>query len=295
MTVHTQISSKEIKAQKSHHDSIVDLLSYIKNSPRQYIFFLYGVHGSELPGSRLVAKILASLVAQICPESKIKLIGPVAPWSSRHGFRFDRHLSDPNRICLSSETQENPQLTAYWNLWQQMRPDSRRSILNFLREAEQQELDLEALFQTAQTLYPGIPGYVHPRTQQRRLFFLKKIIKCYIHDLRISNIALIDVHTGVGLDACSHVFYHRTTSELKSNYLVDHLAAMLQDSCHIPCVPFITETGVLNNLSGMIDCLSELSYRTFGFNGGGHIQMQFIDERWINETKEFLFKAFAFN
>ena len=284
----TQHFSNQSPNQKKCLQSILDLIGDIEDTPKQLVVLLFGVHGSEARGSFFVARNLASSISHLRSESGIKLIGPISPWSCRNDFRYDRYLGDPNRIYATSKPKNTSELAIFWELWQKLRPTTQPAMIEFLQLIAERGIDMQTLFQSSQDKYPGIPGYVHQRSQQRRLSFLKHHIERHVRERNASSLAMIDVHTGVGEDAWTHVYYRRSCRKSTCKYMVDHLAAMLQDSLSLPVDACITETGVVSNGLGMIDCLSELAHRTYGYAGQRNMQGQAMNLHWQSRTQQFL-------
>lgn len=258
---------------------MISFLQSILREPAPLVLLLYGTHGTELPGSLHVARRLAIATEMANPHAYVELLGPISPWSCRHAYRFDRYLGDPNRLVLNV-CPDVRQLSLFSFLWHKHRPESCKDLHAFLEDADSQGLFLPSFFQTTQTVYPGVPGFVCYALQSKRLSFLLSCVLRRSYSKTFSSIFLVDVHTGIGPHAWTHVYYHRHKAISQSLYLVDGLAVGLEEQTGLRVEAMITETGVISNETGMLDALSELAFRTHGYTDDRNLQFRAMDSCW---------------
>lgn len=265
----------------------MSLVQSVIDSRSPLVLLLYGTHGSEMPGSLYVARRLATAIQVANPHACTEILGPVSPWSCRHAYRFDRYLGDPNRVFQENQVSVRELVSFFW-LWQKHKPKTYKGLGVFYQETDRIGLCLENVFQSVQIQFRGLPGYVHQGLQQRRHSYLLKVILRKFMTDSYTSIILIDVHTGIGPNAHTCVFYDRRFNNAKKTYLVDSLAAGLETSTNLPVQAMITETGVINNGSGMTDALSELALRTHGFHERVNLQIAGMDTHWQYQVDQHL-------
>jgi hypothetical protein len=265
------------------------LFNEIKASTSSIIFLLYGTHGNEIDGSFYIADSLAVKLNLLFPDSQVKLIGPISPWSCRNRYRYDRGFGDPNRYSnpLAPST-INHDLNHWSKCWNTKKPSDYGKIIDFLSLMYNSGVNPQLIFQAAQTSHPGCPGYVNQALQIKRVNYLNSSILKLVDGLPFSKIFLLDIHTGVGLDATTEVFYdtHDNNGEIK--YLVDILCFLLSQNLNKKVQGFILETGIINNTIGIIDCLSEIAARTFGYTDNRYLLYSSITNSWRYRVHSFI-------
>lgn len=268
------------------------LLKSILGQPSPLVLLLYGTHGTELPGSIYVARRLASSIGLANPLAVVDLIGPVSPWACRRGYRYDRYLSDPNRFYIKDNA-NLAELTHFLALWQKHKPKSRKELVCFFQESDLYGLHLDSVFQMGQASFPGLPGFVHLKIQQRRVSYLVQLMLKRHSLMNFSSIVLLDVHAGIGQHASTRIFYSRRKDAQERPFLVDILAARLESLTRCSVQAMISETGVINNEAGMIDALSELAFRTHGYSDQRNLQLKAMDYHWKAKVAHYLELQFA--
>ena len=251
---------------------------------KSQVYLFWGIHGNEGIITSQVANCLVNKLSHI-DILDTYVIGPVSPWSYRNGYRFDRTMSDPNRI-ISCETPHNK---AYFQLlkeWRVCQPKDIEQINNFLIRINQIGLDIGQLFNYCQTTDQDFFGYVNAKVQNKRVDFLTQLITREINLLNPSKITLIDLHAGIGKNAETILFYEGNGKLIKKKFLIDAIASNIYQSFGRPVRTMILETGVVNNHFGLINILSEIATRTYGFNQPIPRINQVVSDEWMSKTMD---------
>jgi len=255
----------------------------LKSKKNSQVYLIWGTHGNE---GIITNKITGFLVDQLSQINSIDtfVIGPVSPWSYRNQYRFDRRMSDPNRIITDQES-DNNEYKHLLQEWRATQPKNLEQIQNYLVRIDQIGLDIGQLFKHAQTTDQDFFGYVDILSQNKRIKFLSELIFRRLNCSNPSKITLVDVHAGIGLDAETILFYESNSVIPKSNFLIDRIASNICQSYGIQARTLILETGVINNQFGLINVLSEIASRTYGFDQPIPRLSQVISEEWIYQAK----------
>lgn len=244
---------------------------------------IWGTHGNEGIVTNKITDFLVDKLSQIDSVDTF-VIGPISPWSYRNQYRFDRTMSDPNRIITGQEL-DNNEYKHLLQEWRASQPKSLEQIQEYLVRMQQIGLDIGELFKCSQTIDQDFFGYVDIAMQNKRIKFLTKLILRNLAFSNSSKITLIDIHAGIGLDAETILFYEGNGHLPKSNFLIDRIASIIYQSHGIQARTLILETGVINNHFGLINVLSEIASRTYGFNQKIPRFSQVVSEEWIYKAK----------
>jgi len=266
---------------------MIQLIKSISSTSPDLVIYLYGTHGNEAEGALHVAQALSSLTNHFCFLSDIIIYGPVEPWCCEKGFRYDATLSDPNRIVTESKTHLCSDVVKCWELWRRLQPTNRFEINKFIQVALKNSIDLQSVFQTTQTNFRGFIGYADIASQTHRLERLVSELTDIIKSSASRSVTLIDVHTGIGPDACTHLFYSNNPKSFPCRYLVDYVGLGIAVKLGIDICSHITETGVIDNKTGMIDCFAELAHRTYGFTEDIGYQRAAFTSDWISKASTY--------
>ena len=121
---------------------------------------------------------------------------------------------------------------------------------------------------------------------QKRVKYLTGIIAKKIDQEMPSYIMLIDIHAGIGQDAKTILFYEGNGKINSRKYLIDAIASNIDQKFNIPVRTLILETGVVNNGFGLINVLSEIAFRTYGFKQPIPKMSQICTPDWILKAKQ---------
>ena len=255
----------------------------MRSNKNSQVYLLWGTHGNE---GIITSKIAGFLVDKLSQINSIDTfaIGPVSPWSYRNEYRFDRRMSDPNRIITDQES-DNNEYKHLLHEWRASQPKDLEQIYNYLAHIHRIGLDIGQLFKHSQTTDKDFFGYVDIPMQNKRINFLMKLISGNLDFSSPSKITLVDIHAGIGHDAETILFYEGNSRLPKSNFLIEGLASNIYQSYGIQARTLILETGVLNNQFGLINVLSEIASRTYGFDQPVPRLSQVISEEWTYQAK----------
>jgi hypothetical protein len=245
---------------------------------------LWGTHGDEAIVTGKVTDFFVDKLTQI-NSLDTYVIGPVSPWSYRNEFRFDRTMSDPNRI-ITRQSPDNNEYNHLLKEWRASQPKDLEQIQNFLIRIHQIGLDIGQLFNHCQTTDRDFFGYVNVPMQNKRIKFLTKLICRNINRSNPSRITLIDIHAGIGLNAETILFYEGNSSIPRSKFLIDAIGSNIYQSFGIQVRTVILETGVVNNQFCLINVLSEIASRTYGFDQPIPRISQVVNDEWIFKAKK---------
>ena len=238
--------------------------------PANRIALLYGVHGSESIGSTYIASLLEYFIAKTYTDLEIQIYGPLFPWSAARSYRFDSDLVDPNRV-FSKQLNHSSNVSAlniFHQLWFSQRPRDEKQILDFLAKCQSLQLPLQAFLSSPQALYPGLPGYCLSPALERYKACVQNLLDKIIIGLGPgSPILLIDVHLGIGDHARTtiHADDLGIIAPLPDGSVLGELCFRLRKEGFLPRA-FVTETGCLSNLHGLLNLLQELAHRCFSTN-----------------------------
>ena len=243
------------------------------------VYILWGTHGNEAVISRPLSELLFNKLLEINPKGTY-VIGPVSPWSCRKEFRFDRLMSDPNRI-LNESMSINTDYFELLRQWRHFQPKDLKQLQSFLIYINQIGLNIGQLFTYCQSSEQDFFGYVNFNMQLKRIQAITNLISSSLDQAIHSHITLIDVHAGIGEDAKTSVFYEGNGKIYNSKFLIDALSSNIYQRFHIPVRTLILETGVVNNGFGLINVLSEIAARTYGFDQPVPKISEMVSSDWI--------------
>lgn len=247
------------------------------------IYILWGTHGNEVTVTRPLAHLVFSKFLEINPKGTF-LVGPVSPWSCRNEYRFDRLMSDPNRM-FDDKIPVNWEYLQLLKEWRSFKPKSLEQIQIFLLHIDQIGLNIGQLFTHCQINERDFFGYVNLIIQRKRLNFLTKIISQNIDKASPSHITLVDMHAGIGQDAETILYYEGSSKTNSRKFLIDALASNIYQHFNVPVRTLILETGVVNNRFGLINVLSEIAARTYGFDHSIPRISKIVNPEWMNKAK----------
>jgi hypothetical protein len=234
------------------------------------VALLYGVHGSESVGSSYIASLLRYFIAKSYTDLEIQMYGPLFPWSAARSYRFDSDLVDPNRVFANQHNLfcNLSALNIFHQLWLSQRPRDEKQILGFLAECQSLQLPLQAFLSSPQALYPGLPGYCLSPALKRYNICIQNLLRKIVLGLAPgSPILLIDIHLGIGDHARTtiHADDLSMVAPLPDGSFLGELCLQLRKEGFLPRA-FVTETGCLSNLHGLLNLLQELAHRCFSNN-----------------------------
>ena len=248
------------------------------------VYILWGTHGNEAIITRPFSELIYNKLIEIDPKGT-HVIGPISPWSCRNEFRFDRMMGDPNRTF----DEQIPINSDYFELlkeWRSFQPKDLEQLQSFLIHIHQLGLNIGQLFTCCQSSEYDFFGYVNRKMQLKRVKFITNMISRSIDQSIHSHITLIDMHAGIGKDAETILFYEGNGKINRPKFLIDTLASNIYQRFHVPVRTLILETGVVNNRFGLINVLSEMAARTYGFDQPIPKISQMISPDWIIKAKK---------
>ena len=255
----------------------------MKSNRNSQVYLIWGTHGNEGIITSKIASLLVDKLSQINSIDTF-VIGPVSPWSYRNEYRFDRRMCDPNRIITGQES-DNNEYKYLLHEWRSSQPKDLEQIHNYLAHIHQIGLDIGQLFKHSQTTDKDFFGYVDILIQNKRINYLMKLISSNLDFLNPSEIILVDIHAGIGHDAETILFYEGNSRLPKNNFLIDGLASKIYQAYGIQARTLILETGVINNQFCLINVLSEIASRTYGFDQPIPKLSHVISGDWIYQAK----------
>ena len=264
----------------------------------QRICIFHSVHGSEAVGSFSVALKLHTLLLSIFRDVDILLFGPLSAWCTSRSFRFDYDFVDTNRVFAknisSSSRDESSPISKFASLWFSTQPSSEAEILEFLYRCDCSRISLDSILSQPQSFQPGLPGYcLSPHIHKYELILNHWLLNISLGLPTRSRILLVDVHLGIGEHARTSIIadeYGRFSS-LPNGSFLGEMSFQLRQKGFITNA-FVTETGCVSNLHGLLCLLLELSHRTF--SSPSHIVplKPLIDSSWISHLEYYFVSDF---
>lgn len=199
------------------------------------LFLIYGVHGDEAKFGKYIALYLRTFLEEKNSfyNIQVRLLGPYSKWSSRHFNHFTKGLADPNRqhtkVWNSCKTDLRSLIVAK-TIYQSLSYDSVLNVDNFLRQCNDQGVNISNLSTSPQIIFSDFLGYINYRTWKielnKRKALEQKIKKLIVERPKNSRYIFFDIHAGIGQPGKVSIIY-RTNRKLVADhgcYLVDGLA-----------------------------------------------------------------------